>query len=738
MISLAKNGRLKASKLLASAAAAVMAASSVSVSAFAEEINAAVAAEKNSDISFEVIESEIFYPEDGFSLTTGAVDLRSGKYERWIERVVLPDEVEKFYYNLYHWTNGDGSNDLLIDISSLETKSSSGKQYYAAKAFEVITDAPLSISDSNYYFAASRAAYDAFDRDHPEVFWLNGRTKMLAEPDPDFTDEGKIKYKFYFLVSSFDGTFNIFNDEYQSADAIRNGIAKREEYIEKINMDEVHSAGYYQQVKAFNKWLTEHNEYNTIVASGGSGEGDMVRECMSALEGRTGNDGPVCEAYARAMKVLCDRAMIPCILVDGVAGEDHMWNYIKMGDGNWYLVDVTWNDPTGESSGAISGAECEDYLLIGSANSLLKGREITNKASSKGVSFLNQPDLAVNDYVPSEDEAEHAVLEADEGAVIWYIGSDGGEEKQVYNGDKLEWGGGIRVEIPVSVAPTKPNIFVDNWLHDCYRSGDSWVSGIDEYDEVPIESKMTVKFNLQDDAIDFVERLYQNTLNRGSDPSGLSTHVRDLKNGDSASTVAYRFVFSSEFQNANLSNEEIVKRMYNMFLSRDPDPAGLENWVNILEKGCSVGYLFYGFTQSKEFGELCDSYGFVKGNWQPEENRDKSPNLTAFVSRLYEKILGRTPDVGGLNNHTGAYLENRDTYQLAYNFIFSSEFTNKKLSDSDYVDTLYRTFFNREPDNGGKADWLNRITTQGYSREDVLAGFVGSQECIDLVNSFGI
>lgn len=732
---MAKNGRLKASKLLASAAAAVMAASSVSVSAFAEEISAAVAVEKNSDILFEVRESEIFYPEEGFSLTTGAVDLRSGKYEKWIERVVLPDEVEKFYYDLYYWTDNYGSDDYLIDTSLLETFSTKdGTQYYAAKAFEVETDVEFTGSDWNYYFAASRAAYDAFDRDHPEVFWLNGRTKMLT--NGYYTSDGKIKYIFYFAVASYDGTFNILNDEYQSTAAIKSGIAKREECLGKI-FQETDGVGSYRLVKSYNKWLTEHNEYNTIVSSHGSGEDDMVRECLSALEGRTGTVGPVCEAYARAMKVLCDRAMIPCILVDGVAGEDHMWNYIQMSDGNWYLVDATWNDPTGGNAGAVSGNECEDYLLIGSANPLSQGREITNKASTSGVSFTNQPDLAVNDYVPSADETGCAVLEADEGAVIWYIDNED-TVKQVYNGDKLEWGGGIRVEIPVSVAPTKPNIFVDNWLRDCYLYGDRWVVDIDVYDEVPIESKMTVRFNFQDDAIDFVERLYQNTLDRGSDPSGLRTHVRDLKNGDSACTVAYRFVFSSEFQNAKLSNEEIVKRMYKMFLSRDPDPAGLENWVNILEKGCSVGYLFYGFTQSKEFGELCNSYGFVRGNWQVEENRDKSPNLTAFVSRLYRKILDRTPDVGGLNDHTGTYLANRDMYQLAYNFIFSSEFTEKNLSNSDYVDTLYRTFFDREPDDAGKADWLDRIATQGYTREDVLAGFVGSQECIDLVNSFGI
>ena len=100
--------------------------------------------------------------------------------------------------------------------------------------------------------------------------------------------------------------------------------------------------------------------------------------------------------------------------------------------------------------------------------------------------------------------------------------------------------------------------------------------------------------------------------------------------------------------------------------------------------------------------------------------------------------MGRDYDVNGLNDHTGNYLENRDLYQLAYNFIFSEEFTNKNLSDEDFVDVMYRTFFDREPDAGGKADWLDRMANQGYTREDVLAGFVGSQECSDLVARFGI
>ena len=54
----------------------------------------------------------------------------------------------------------------------------------------------------------------------------------------------------------------------------------------------------------------------------------------------------VCEGYSKAFKYLCDKTNfnsdISCITVTGdMDGEDHMWNHVRMGDGNYYLVDVT-------------------------------------------------------------------------------------------------------------------------------------------------------------------------------------------------------------------------------------------------------------------------------------------------------------------------------------------------------------------------------------------------------------
>ena len=62
-----------------------------------------------------------------------------------------------------------------------------------------------------------------------------------------------------------------------------------------------------------------------------------------------GNHVVVCEGYAKAFKVLCDKYSIPCILVTGMGvssegSEPHMWNMVQMEDGLWYIVDCTWDD----------------------------------------------------------------------------------------------------------------------------------------------------------------------------------------------------------------------------------------------------------------------------------------------------------------------------------------------------------------------------------------------------------
>ncbi len=249
----------------------------------------------------------------------------------------------------------------------------------------------------------------------------------------------------------------------------------------------------------------------------------------------------------------------------------------------------------------------------------------------------------------------------------------------------------------------------------------------------------------------FVNRLYSVCLNRTPDAAGKADWVNRLSNGtETGSSAAYGFIFSTEFQNYNYCNEDYVKQLYRAFMGREYDQGGLEDWVNKLETGTTREEVFNGFAQSAEFTNICAEYGITLGDGiaipqygtvphGPCSVCGKTDGVTAFVTRLYNICLDREPDTDGLNDWTNSLWEHsRSGRTVSAGFIFSEEFTNKGLNDEDYVEYLYRAFFDRSSDEGGKSDWLNRMHNEGYSREDVFNGFVGSTEFDNLCKKYGI
>ncbi len=113
--------------------------------------------------------------------------------------------------------------------------------------------------------------------------------------------------------------------------------------------------------------------------------------------------------------------------------------------------------------------------------------------------------------------------------------------------------------------------------------------------------------------------------------------------------------------------------------------------------------------------------------------------VRAFVTRLYEVCLGRTPDDAGLDGWTDALVSHRNTgSEAAYGFIFSDEFKAKNYCNSCYIDHLYSAFMGREPDAEGHAAWIRVLEEEGESREHVFNGFVGSKEFKAICQQYGI
>lgn len=245
------------------------------------------------------------------------------------------------------------------------------------------------------------------------------------------------------------------------------------------------------------------------------------------------------------------------------------------------------------------------------------------------------------------------------------------------------------------------------------------------------------------DVGEFVKRLYSICLGRQPDPNGYNDWTGRLNSSEiTGAECAYGFIFSTEFQSLNVTDDKYVELMYNCFFGRGSDPAGKADWLSKMAGGLTRKQLFEGFANSVEFDDLCYTYGIARGTYSaisdsftPTANRAK---IEAFVTRLYSTCLGRNPDASGLADWTNRLASKTITgAEAAYGFFFSEEYRNKNRSNEDFVEDLYKCFLGRSSDEAGRTDWVNQLRT-GCSDCTIFNGFSQSVEYNDICSSYGI
>lgn len=192
-------------------------------------------------------------------------------------------------------------------------------------------------------------AMDAFIKDYPEVFWFDyGKCTFTQVFSYSYDDDGNIQWFIKKLKISFnkDEAF-----ELEAMELCEIVYAKAYEII-----DSVDSKSLYGRLKEYHDYLCSNITY--ILDS------TYPRNIYGGLIDGQG----VCESYAESFKFLCDLSGLTCISVMGKAGipepdEYHLWNYVMMDDGNWYAVDVTWDDQPNLNPSIIY-----DHFLCGSSN----------------------------------------------------------------------------------------------------------------------------------------------------------------------------------------------------------------------------------------------------------------------------------------------------------------------------------------------------------------------------------
>ena len=178
--------------------------------------------------------------------------------------------------------------------------------------------------------------------DNPELFYID-ITKMYL-----LTNITTKLFSTTYKVTISGNGESYLDEAFTSTEEVEKAIAQVEEIKEKV-LIEANMGSVEDKVRLVHDYLIDTIDYDLNA-------GSTVYDIYGALVNRR----VVCEGYAKAFKYILDDLGIPCIIVCGTGTnssgetESHAWNYVQL-DGNWYAVDVTWDDPiiTGFSIGDL-------------------------------------------------------------------------------------------------------------------------------------------------------------------------------------------------------------------------------------------------------------------------------------------------------------------------------------------------------------------------------------------------
>ena len=202
------------------------------------------------------------------------------------------------FYDAIKNSLGEFDENLTLDI-----KNYNNKEYN----LEVINDILVANPDINYAYSGAKAGISGYQDSQERIMKIT----FLYELDKEtmIYEKNAVKNKVEEIVTS----------------------------IIKEDMSDI------EKEIAIHDYIVSHAEYDAA----GYESGQAAPESHSAY-GILINGVGVCDGYAKAIYELLNRVGIECKFVTGnvVNGEGHAWNIVKLDDGEWYNLDVTWDDPT--------------------------------------------------------------------------------------------------------------------------------------------------------------------------------------------------------------------------------------------------------------------------------------------------------------------------------------------------------------------------------------------------------
>ena len=193
---------------------------------------------------------------------------------------------------------------------------------YVKKLYNQISDNIDSEYEPSFYAEGNLSEYqitqavEAYKNDHPEVFWL----------------------KSYYEYENFDYETGIWLTYTMSGDKLVTAKKKFNTAVDTISKS-VPYGTECEREEYIHNYIINNCDYDEEAAESEEVQGNENDAYGVFVDGKA-----VCEGYSKAFQILCNKADIDCIQLMGIVDSDnHVWNCVKIG-GDWYQIDVTWDD----------------------------------------------------------------------------------------------------------------------------------------------------------------------------------------------------------------------------------------------------------------------------------------------------------------------------------------------------------------------------------------------------------
>lgn len=238
----------------------------------------------------------------------------------------IKNTAKHSYDALSNTTQRDFYKIFEASFNSVTTETYDSK--YQTKMFDIsksAVDDPAFISNLNL-------AYDAFIADYPQSFWIHGYMYQTGQ-------DNRLCLLSRYSSNDVSRMKNDLNSDIgRFYSSVPSGL--NDYYLEKYIHDYIIDRCTYNQTVKNAKSKAEADEYKQLHYD--------VNTAYGALH----NGDAICVGYAQAFQLLCKCVGIDCTIINGDTNDNsgtwtdnsgHSWNAALL-SGNWYHVDVTWDD----------------------------------------------------------------------------------------------------------------------------------------------------------------------------------------------------------------------------------------------------------------------------------------------------------------------------------------------------------------------------------------------------------